>query len=137
MLRQDDMLKSQLVLIGWRNALEYGGHLGALMIMGCVMNRVRAGWGNLFDVIEGIPRFAAQEILPNSDKFPPIWEPSFIRLLHEVEGVFDGSGIDYSKGGLYWADLRKVDREWFKEKILCCPDQHPRVADMNSLTVFR
>jgi hypothetical protein len=135
MLRQDDFNKAQLVLKGWQYGREYGGHLAPLMIMGCIANRVRLGWGSWLEVIERIPQFAAENEQPTG--FPQIWEPNFVRLLHEVDNVYDGSGTDYSKGAMYWADLRKIDREWFKERILKDSTTHPRVADLNTLTLFR
>jgi hypothetical protein len=45
--------------------------------------------------------------------------------------------MDYAKGGIYWCDLRKVETEFFKEKILKDLERHPKVADMNSFAVFR
>lgn len=135
MLRQTDFEKAQLVLTGWRYGKEYGGHLPAMMIMGCLANRVRCGWGSWLEVIERIPNFAADNIIPTG--FPSIWDNNFVKLLHEVESIHEGSGIDVSKGALYWADLRKIERDWFKDKILKDPTAHPRIADCNSLTLFR
>jgi hypothetical protein len=134
MLRQDDYMKSQLVLIGWRFGKEYGGHLAACMIMSCIMNRVRLGWGSLLEVIDRIPNFAATTEIPTGT--PHIWEPNFTRLLHEVEGIYDGTQ-DYSKGALYWADTRDITTPFFKEKILSDLSAHPRVVDMNTLVLFR
>lgn len=135
MLRQDDFNKSQLALVGWRHGREYGGHLASLMVMSCLANRVRAGWGSWLEIIERMPTFSAENTQPTG--FPSIWEPNFVRLLHEVDAIYDGSGVDFSKGGLYWADLRRIDRDWFKNNILQKPMEHPRVADMNSLTIFK
>lgn len=135
MLRQDDYQKSQLVTVGWLHGKEYGGHLASCMVMNCLMNRVRCGWGSLLEVIERLPLFAAEQVQPSG--FPQIWEPGFVRLLHEVDLIYDGSGVDYSKGALYWADLRRVERQWFKDKILANPETHPRIADFNSLAFFK
>lgn len=137
MLRQDDFLKGQIALEAWRQTLEYGGHLAAVMVMGCIMNRVRLGWGSHLDVLSGIPNSSARNVEPNRDRFPSIWEPNFVRLLHEIDSQFDGSGVDLSKGALYWADLRYVERDWFKDKILGRSDLHSRIADMNSLVFFK
>lgn len=134
MLRQDDYQKAQLVTVGWRWGQEYGGHLAACMIMSCLGNRVRLGWGSWLDVIDRIPVFAASVTMPTGT--PSIWEPNFVRLLHEVEAIYDGSQ-DYSKGALYWCDLRVVETDFFTKKIIGQPLEHPRVADMNTLTLFR
>lgn len=123
-----------LVLTGWRYGQEYGGYLPACMIMGCLANRVRLGWGSWLEIIDRIPQYAAEEAQPIG--FPSVWEPSFVRLLSEVEGIYDGSAPDLSKGALYWCDLRRVTRDWFRDKIIRS-DQHPRIADCNSLTFFR
>ena len=141
MLRQDDLQKSQLVLEGWRQGLEYGGHLASCLVMSCIANRVKRGWGTWLDVIARIPLYSAELIQPNRDVIPVIWEPNFTRLLHEVEAIYDGSR-DHSKtaskteGALYWCDLRRVDTDFFKSKILGQPNQHPRIADMGSLALF-
>ena len=133
MLRQDDYQKAQLVTVGWRYGREYGGHLAACMIMSCIMNRVRKGWGTVLEVIDRIPAFAATTDVPTGT--PSIWEPGFVKLLHEVEAIYDGTQ-DYAKEATYWADLRYVTTPFFKDKILGNP-AHPRVVEMNSLAFFK
>lgn len=134
MLRQDDYQKAQLVTIGWRYGQEYGGHLAACIVMSCIMNRVRLGWGSLLEVLDRLPNHAATANLPTGT--PQIWEPNFVRLLHEVEAIYDSS-MDYSKGGLYWCDTRDVSTPFFIEKILGDSATHPRICEMNTLAVFR
>lgn len=102
--------------------------------MGCIANRVRAGWGTWLEVLDRIPAFASTTNIPTGT--PPIWEPQFIRLLHEVESIYDFTQ-DYSKGALYWCDTCDVNTTFFKEKILAEPGIHPRVVDMNTLAAFR
>jgi hypothetical protein len=135
MLRNDDFVKGQLVLVSWRYAHEYGGPKPAQMIMSCIANRVKCGQGSWLEVIERIPKYAAELVQPQG--FPSIWDQVLTRLLHEVESIYDGSGKDLTNGALYWADLRNIETEWFRDKILKNPTQHPRVADFNSLTFFR
>jgi hypothetical protein len=134
MLRQDDYMKAQLVTIGWRWGLEYGGHLASCMIMSCLSNRVRLGWGTWLEVLDRIPTFAAQQDMPTGT--PSIWEPNFVRLLHEVEAIFDGS-MDYAKGALYWCDTRRIETKFFAEKILGNLEEHPRILEMNTLVFFK
>jgi hypothetical protein len=124
------------VTIGWRYGVFYGqgGHLLAEMVMSCIMNRVKRGHGTLLEVIDRIPLYAAEHEVPTGT--PIVWEPTFLKLLHSVEGIFDGT-LDTAKGGIYWADLRKIETTFFKEKILGNPDEHPRIVDMNSFSVFR
>ena len=88
------------------------------------------------EVLNRIPNHSAEFALPNREVVPEIWEPNFVRLLHEVDLIYSGSGQDLSKGALYWADTRRIETPFFKEKILGNPE-HPRVADMNSLGFWR
>lgn len=141
MLKQDDFLKAQLVAMAWRFGKPYGGYKAGVLIMHTLMNRVRVGWGNLSQVLDGVPRFMAENELPPLD-LPPLWEPAFVKLLHAVEGVYDGSIPDESTGGLYWGDLNNIQRAWFREKIIDSRQDdgngtplpaHRRVHDMGTL----
>ena len=142
MLKTEDMQKSKLVELGWRFGQAYaGGYIAGQMVMSAIANRQRAGWGNWFEVIEKVPFFMAEEELPPL-KFPNVWDGNFVKLLHIVDGVFDGSAMDMSKGALYWADLQRVERSWFKNLMFATNEetgmkQHPIVASMNSLTFFK
>lgn len=104
--------------------------------MSCLAQRVRAGWGNWIEVIYRIPTFSAVYEQPNRDAIPTIWEPGFVRLLHEVESIYDGS-VSYAKDSLYWCDTRFVETEFFKEKILGNLEQHSRCHEMGTLMFFR
>ena len=134
-MRQDDVQKTQLVMTGWRHGKDYGGHLASCIVMCCLANRQRLGWGTWLDVIEDVPNKCATIVQPIG--VPQIWEPNFVRLLHEVESIFDSSK-DYSNGALYWFDSAKeVTNPWFKEKILGDLETHKKVGDMNSMMFFR
>lgn len=85
-------------------------------------------------MLDNIPLYSAQTEMPTGT--PPIWEPGFVRLLHEVEGIYDGSN-DYAKGALYWCDTRRVETQFFKEKIFGRPDEHPSIGSMNTLMLFK
>lgn len=104
------------------------------MVMSCIANRVRAGWGNWLDVLDSVPKYCAQIEQPTGT--PQIWEPEFVRLLHEVGPIFDGTQ-DYSKGAMYWCDTRRIETAFFKNKILSQLDIHPRIGEMNTLALFR
>jgi hypothetical protein len=135
MLRQDDFLKGQLVMYGWRAGHKYGGHLASTAIMNVIANRVKLGWGSWLEVIHDMPLKSA--IVEKSDEMPLLWDPVFIKLLHAVEGVFDSSSPDLSNGAVYFVDLAEpVTNPWFQEKILDHLEIHRRVADLNSLTFF-
>ena len=102
--------------------------------MDVIMNRVRAGWGNVANVIHDFHKTAANEVLEY--EVPHIWEPNFVRLLHEVDSCFDGSK-DGSKGALYFCDTALPISEWFKEHILDEKEIHPCIGNMNSIMLFR
>lgn len=128
-------VKGQLVLYSWRYAHEYGGPKPAQMVMSALANRVKCGQGSWLEVIDRIPKYSAEHRQPEG--FPSIWDQTLVRLLHEVEAVYDSSGKDLTDGALFWCDLRRVETEWFRNTILGNPMQHPRVADFGSLTFFR
>jgi hypothetical protein len=148
MLRQDDYFKSLLIQTAWRFTHQYGGHMAGQGVMHVLANRVRCGWGNWFQVIDGVPNFMAESELPPL-KHPSVWEPGFVKMLHAVDGIFDGSLPDMNKSkitgqsALYWGDLKKIERPWFKEHIIDALDvttgmrQHPIVGNQGTLTFFR
>ena len=142
MLRQDDFIKAQVVELGWRFGQSYtGGHMAGQLVMHTLANRVRIGWGSWLQVIEGVPKFMAENDLPIL-KYPSLWEPSFVKLLHCIDGVYDGSIPDLSHGAVYWGDLGRIERPWFQEKIIDARKEdsngqlipaHQRMVDMGSL----
>ena len=135
-LRQDDFLKGQLVLECWRQGCMHGNHQVPVIILGCLANRQKLGWGNFLEILKGVPKFSATLELPNRDKFPDIWNPNFVRLLHAVDSVYDGSMPDPAFGGVFWATLPNVDNPWFIEKVLNNP-VHSVCANQGPFTVFR
>ena len=144
MLRQDDYVKAKLVEMAWRFGKRYGGYKAGVLVMHTLGNRVRVGWGNWLQVLDSVPKFMAENEMPPLEH-PPLWEPAFVKLLHAVEGVYDGSIPDESTGALYWCDLGSIERSWFQEKIVNSrqPDPngemlpaHRRVHDMVTLVFF-
>lgn len=141
LLKTDDLIKSKLVELGWRFGQSYsGGNLAGQMVMSTIANRVRCGWGSWLDVITRVPNFMAESELPEL-AWPSVWEGNFVKLLHAVDGIFGGSGTDLTKGALYWGDLNKIERDWFRTKIIQAKKEdgtaaHARVADMNSLSFW-
>lgn len=136
MLRQDDYQKSHIVLEAWRQTVEYGGHLPAILVMNTLANRFKRGWGGWATILEGIPKYSAEFAQPARSLWPDIWDPNFVRMLHAIDGVFDGSTPDISKGATYWCDLRRVETDFFKEKIMGQPGQYMRVVQQNTLCFF-
>lgn len=120
----------------------YGGHLAGCIIGSVIANRVRKGWGNWLEVVDRIPRFAAIKDMPTAT--PEVWSPLFVKLLHEVDAIYDGSknyasfkthdGVPVD--ALYWCDSRFLETDFFKEKIIGQPDIHKRIGDMNTLFLY-
>jgi hypothetical protein len=108
--------------------------------MHALANRVRCGHGSWLEVIENVPKYMAENELPPL-KFPSVWDAAFVKLLHVVDGVYDGSMPDMAKGGLYWGDLSKIERPWFKKLVsaenpITGMRQYARVADLNGLSFW-
>jgi len=140
MVRQDDYVQSLVVTECWRQGKDFGNHQIPTMIAGCLSNRVRLGWGSWLEVLKKVNNFSATVIQPNRDQLPDIWEPNFVKLLHNISGIYDGSVPDPALGGLYWADLSQgiggITNPWFRDKILNSP-QHTAVANQGPFTLFR
>jgi hypothetical protein len=140
MLRQDDFQQALVILECWRQGCDFGNHQIPTIIAGCLGNRVRLGWGSWLEVLKNVPKFSAVLEQPNRDKVPDIWEPNFIKLLHNISGIWDGSIADPALGGIYWADLSKgkagITNQWFQEKIIDSPAHLP-CANQGPFTIFR
>jgi hypothetical protein len=143
MLTHDSFVKAKLVEMGWRFSQSYsGGYLAGIMVMSVIANRFRLGWGSWLEIIQRIPEHMAENTIPEA-VYPSVWDAGFVKLLHAVDGVYDGSAQDITKGALYWADLTKIDRSWFKSKILDAVNertglrQHQMISQMNSLAFFK
>lgn len=127
--------------MGWRFGQSYsGGHVAGQMVMHAIANRVRCGWASWLEVIDTIPKYMAEKDLPPL-AHPSVWDAAFVKLLHVVDGVYDGSMPDITKGALYWGDLSRIERPWFKQLIAAENEetgmrQHARVADMNGLSFW-
>jgi hypothetical protein len=152
-LTQDNFVKSQLVAYGWRYGQLYGGgHLAGTLVMQALANRVRRGFGSYLQVLESVPNYMAEHEMPPL-KYPSLWEPNFVKLLHAVEGIYSGSATDMTlgatmidnkprTGGLYFGLLNKIERPWFKTQIIDAINPlnglrlHNRVADLNCLSFW-
>lgn len=142
-LKQDDYIKGRLVELGWRFSRSYigAGHIAGQMIMHTLANRVRVGWGSWLQIVDRVPMFMAESELPPLEH-PSVWDAGFIKLLHAVDGIYDGSIPDLSKGALYWCELSRIHKPWFKDKIVDATEvnglrRHPIVANMNGLVFLK
>jgi len=141
LLKQEDFIKGKLVELGWRFGSLYGGHLAGQMVMCVLATRFRLGWGSYLDVLAGVPNFMAENELPPL-VLKTTWDASFVKLLHAVDGIYEGSVSDLAKGAIYWCDTNRVEREWFRDKIIRAKKEdgtpaHPLVSNMGSLSFFK
>lgn len=97
-------------------------------------NRYKRGWGSFLEILADAPNKTGSFQI--STDIPNLWDANFVRLLHEIESIYDGS-MDYAKGALYYCDSTKIDNEWFKTYILDQPDEHPRIGGMDTLMLFQ
>ena len=153
-LKQDDFIKSYLVQMGWRFGQSYGGgHLAGQLVMHTIANRVHQGWGSWLRVLDTVPEYMAENTLPPL-VHPSVWEPTFVKLLSVVEGIYDGSVADMTRGSefpqahrgqtgaLYFCALNRIERPWFRNNIVNAKNPvtglslHQRIADMNTLAFF-
>lgn len=137
MLRQDQFIKAQLALAAWRHGHRYGGVQSMLLMAHAIANRQRAGWGEWLDVIDRIPLFSARNLEEQPGGQPSLADPNFIRLLQEIDGIYDASREDPTHGSLYWGDMSEITRDWFKQEIVAKPDVHPRTVNCALLQCWK
>jgi hypothetical protein len=147
----DTFVKAQLALLCWRNA-PAGRPILLMRALGFVVrNRVRAGWmgGSWLQVIANDPVWSAYTQRPGNpasgngshallEEFPDLRDDIFQKLLWEVDRIYDGSLPDpMTEGALWWAELERIDRPWFAEHIAQRPEEHPRIAQVANITLWR
>ncbi len=70
--------------------------------------------------------------------FPDLRDDVFQKFLWEVDRIYDGSRADpETEGALWWAETHKINRPWFLESIVRKPSDHPRIAQVGPLTLWR
>lgn len=146
----DTFVKAQLALLCWRNAPAGKPFLILQALAFIERNRVKAGWmgGDWMAVIQNDPAYSAYSVnghhyAPGAnpamvEAFPDLRDDVFQRFLWEVDRIYDGSRNDpMTEGALWWAESEKITRPWFLEHIARQPEQHARVAQVASLTLWR
>lgn len=134
MTRAEDLVKSELALAAWRYGAIYGGHNASLLVAQVFATRQKRGWGAWLDVIERAPKFDAAP--PKTSGYPNLWDKSFLRILSEVDPIFEGTKKDDTNGALYFGDTTDIQSKWFLMKIARNPEEHQIVASMNTLTFW-
>ncbi|MCU1305162.1 MAG: hypothetical protein JWQ87_5446 [Candidatus Sulfotelmatobacter sp.] len=159
-----DFVVSQLCLVSWREAqrLAPGNRDAMIGIAHCIHNRIVAGWhsGDWLKVISEYPLHSA-DLIEDIDfrSLPELRDPNFNWLVPQVERLYSGTLRDTvtaspsiafampradalgkraiappPHGALFWCDLNRVTRKWFKDNILAVRDQHPILSHSFPLT---
>jgi hypothetical protein len=134
-----------------RYAVQAVGPRGSLeqmkSICYCLRNRVRAGWGEWVEVIEG-----ADETLGNEPMEPTPLDTSsraYQRLLYDVDDIYFSHNSDMSEGAtleealcskehpcFYWLFLNRPMQQSFKDNIASQPKNHPSNVTMGTMMFF-
>jgi len=134
LLRAEDFIKSEIALASWRYGSHYGAEKASILIAQTLANRNRK-WGTPWlELLTKAPQFDAAP--PTTTGYPNIWDRSFLKLLLEMDGLFDGTRKDDTNGALYFGDTTNIQSKWFLMKIARNHDEHQIVAAMNSLTFW-
>ena len=149
-MTSDSFVKAHLAQLCWRNAPAGKAFQSMQCLAFIERNRVRAGWmgGDWLSIIANDAAYQAYEgnhrrlsvgtgpaVLQD---FPDLRDEIFKKFLWEIDRIYDGSREDpMTEGALWWAEAEKINRPWFLENIARKPEQHPRVAQVASLTLWR
>src|SRR5580692_7597540 len=137
MLTPREFTSSLLLKASWEQGQHFGGLACMKMIAQCIGNRVRTGWGDWHTVLAQLPTYSALKVIPN-ETLPATNDPRFVQMLSIADQVYNNSGEDLAKGGLFWVDLRWLNTEnsnpWFKEHVVENTDY--KQVSQNSLLVL-
>ena len=116
------------------------------------LSRVNAGWhgGDWMRAMENAHESGAYEMCfceagcPRciSSRQPDIREMNFRMLLNQVDEIYSGMMPDRftrspkGEAALFYCELNKVSREWFRENICRKPDEHQRIAQVGMMSFY-
>lgn len=132
-VRTDDFVKAQIALTAWRYASHYGSHTPQVLVAQVIANRFRRGWGQWLELVERMPKY--QSAPPAKTGYPDLWDKSFLRVLNEMDTIYDGTSKDTVNGAVYFGDTTDIQNEWFLEKI-CRSGEYNRVHEMGTLVFW-
>jgi hypothetical protein len=154
-MTQKDVDRVMLVRYAVRETGERGSLEQMKAVCYCLRNRVRAGWGDWIDVIEGADEHGAHT--PENDGRIDPNNRAYQRLLRDVDDIYFGhrglakSYGDTEGGGerdledsltardhecLYWAFLDRPMRPEFAETIVRAGAEHPNRATMGLMMFY-
>lgn len=150
------LVTGQLAMFAFREGerLSPGCREAKLGIAHVVRNRLDAGWdsGDWLKIIAGIPIHAANNVEEMDFKsYVDVWSQDFRWLYGKCEQLYEGRleddvtasadpkkafGAGHSQRALFFGSLQSLTRQWFVDKIVKCPNEHPRLADAGTITFF-
>lgn len=130
-------IKAQLAEWAILEGARHGGVNNMVAVAFVMVNRVNAGWygGDWEQVIHHA-----------WERGGTMYEPTRVNLrdgdvklfLQRIDDIFDGSEDDtLTNGALFYCELHRVDRGWFKTHVLHDRTEHPLVATVGQVTFFK
>lgn len=128
-----------VALCCWREDRE-DLYPGMIAVGQVINNRAKAGWfhGNAYQNVVAENQFSSMTVPtdPQLNDYPLNSETEFLKLLANMDNLFENELIDKTDGALYYADLSAVSSGWFRNEILNNPGEHPRLAIIGRTTFF-
>jgi len=139
-MTSDTFVKAQLAMFAFDEACHTGSLDSMRAVAFIIRNRVQAGWsgGNWNRTINFAWRHSCFEWEVSAD--PSLESDIFRRFLLQVDEIYDGTAEDnMTEKGLYYCDTTRGRpvRDWFAATIVRDPANHPRVAQVGMIYIFR
>ena len=136
-MNNETFIKAQLAALAIQEGARHGGVHNMVAVAFVMRNRVDAGWygGEWMDVIE-----RAGDRVGTFYPLQPInlRDSSVKAFLQRVDDIYDGSEEDeMTAGALFYCELHRVDREWFKQNVLKDRAEHPMTGSVGQVSFFR
>lgn len=133
-----DVVKVQLGMIAWREAVRFGGVNNMIAVALVVRNRVNAGWhgADWLAVIANHDKYAATSC-PEGKPFPDFNSVDVRDLFAHIDEIYSGTFQDtMTDEALYYCETNRVESSWFLESI-SRNSEHPIVATVGPVTFFK
>lgn len=131
----ETLLKSEVALYSIHEGFRHGGVENMIGVAQVLRNRYTAGWQGgdwqrILEAAEGqVGTMYERAHLPIRDMFVRMF-------LQRLDDVFTGNEEDYTNGALFYCELHKLNREWFKTNVLAHKEEHRQVAQIGPVTFF-
>jgi hypothetical protein len=138
----ENYIKAKIVDLAVEDAYHHGGIDGMLAVAQVLANRVKAGWGEWNVVLRTAKNFRGTT--PEPVEIDPR-DIGFRRILSAIDDIYNGVADDSNVNvtddrgeiaALYYAELNRIDRQWFIDNVTTQLDRHPRIATVGPLSFF-